>query len=86
MRNKPNKPTVVEVTEYHIKHGTQHSSENCPVALALQSTFQTKAACMLYGYEVAGKWYDLAEEVTDKIVEFDLCRRMEPFTFEVDHG
>lgn len=41
---------------------------------------------MLYGYEVAGKWYDLAEEVTDKIVEFDLCRRMEPFTFEVDHG
>ena len=86
VQTQTKQPTIVEVTEYHIKHGKRGDCWACPVALALELALQHKVSVYLCFFQVGDRTYDLPNEVSQAMFIFDKVGRMEPFTFEVPHG
>jgi hypothetical protein len=86
VQTKNKQPTIVEVTEHHIRHGKRYDPGACPVALALNSALQTKVLTFICFYELDGFTHDLPLEASKRIVVWDTYGVMKPFSFEVPHG
>ena len=78
---------IIEVTEQHIRHGTRNNCEHCPIALAVNETFNINTAVVsgedfAIGEGINFKEYSLPQEARDFIRQFDDGDEVQPFTFE----
>jgi len=76
---------TVRVEKEDIKNGMKMSNVCCPVALALNRTFQTTDVFVGCGVlRVGDKLRDVPRRVEKFIHRFDSGVRVRPFSFEID--
>jgi len=81
----------VHVYQEHIDRGYPHSATNCPVALAIRDVVGTQDVSVIpdvayVGTIFKGQRFDLPEEVSEFIFEFDADGDVAPFEFEMEHA
>ena len=81
----------VKVDEYHIKCASRGTSESCPIALALTPMLPAGRHASVgfgwFGVVEGGKQvesYDLPQNATDFIRDYDQRRKVEPIEFDVE--
>lgn len=80
--------TIIQVTQHHISGGFIGEPWSCPIALAISDQLKCKARVsrtqikIIYDGDESYR-FGVSEDVLARIVEYDLGRRMSPFSFEL---
>jgi hypothetical protein len=74
----------IEVTQKHIDEGKRNRPTCCPVANALHEATKLRwyVTHRWAETEKCTKWFQLPDEVSQRIKLYDTEEKMEPFTFE----
>lgn len=88
--------TTIKVKQEHIENGRPGSPSMCPVALAIKDAIDVSwkigvQSVMVseYGFTITDRGtccFVFDEDISNKIVNFDRTKEMEPFEFEFDGG
>jgi len=79
----------VSVRQEHIDRGKRCSATGCPVALAIRDVVGTQNVAVVpnfayVGTIFTGQRFDLPEEVSEFIFEFDTGELVSPFEFDTE--
>ena len=79
----------IQVTQEHIEHGIPNNCSCCPIALAVQEVFPRQIVEVgQFDLTVGGTKrhleYELPEEASDFVEQFDMGHYVRPFDFELE--